>query len=97
MARRDHAPAQLYCRCLDICGVLTVLSQAGAEGLLLYHFYPALFFIARQSLLFGLRKRQVGEEVTHQRSHGSETAQIILATLDQELQTKHWVRAGRQS
>ena len=57
----------------------------------MYNFYPALFFIALQSLLLGLLKRQVGEEVAHQGFPGFETAQIVLGTRNHELQTRHWV------
>ena len=57
----------------------------------LRHFYPAVFIVELQSLLLCLLSCQVGEQVAHQGLFGIESAQIVLCTLDHQLQTCQWV------
>ena len=57
----------------------------------LRHFYPAVFFVEIQSLLLPFFTRQIGEEVAHQGLFGFVPAQIVLRTLDHQLQTYQWV------
>jgi hypothetical protein len=58
---------------------------------LLRQFYPAVFIVEIQSLLLCLFSCQVGEEVAHQGLFGFVPAQIVLCTLDHQVQTYQWV------
>ena len=54
-------------------------------------FYPAVFIVEIQSVLLCLLTRQVWKEVAHQGLFGFVPAQIVLCTLDHQVQTYQWV------
>src|SRR5947209_281994 len=67
----------------------------GGSELLCTHalesFDPAVFFVETPSLLLCLFTRHVWEQVTHKRLFGMETPQIVLRTLDHQLQANQGV------